>query len=351
MVNYLALALQTRCVAVNGLSIGDARLAIDGGVTRIVNQIEAARALLGPRLRLVVLPEYALTGFPMGEGIAEWRAKAAIALDGPEVARLMDCAIGAGIHLAVNAYEAESIFPGLYFQCCFVIAPSGTIVLRYRRLISMFAPSPIDVLDRYRDHYGDELFPIAETEIGVLAAIASEEILYPEIARIVAMRGAEVLLHSSGEMASPLPTPKAICRRARAVENLAFVVSANAASLESGNIAEATTDGGSEIVDYRGQILARAGQGETIVAHAEIDLAPLRRARTTVGMGAMLARVPAGAAADAYARLDTHPINGLLDQRGEVVVPDRAYFQQRQQNVIAQLQAAHRLIPTPGVGE
>ena len=36
------------------------------------------------------------------------------------------------------------------------------------------------------------MFPVAKTAIGNLAAIASEKILYPEVARCLAMRGAEI---------------------------------------------------------------------------------------------------------------------------------------------------------------
>ena len=46
-----------------------------------------------------------------------------------------------------------------------------------------------------------------ETEIGRIAAIASEEILYPEIARALALRGAEVFIHSSSEAARPSALP------------------------------------------------------------------------------------------------------------------------------------------------
>src|SRR2546430_2207941 len=81
---------------------------------------------------------------------------------------------------------------------------AATLVLRYRRLLSMFAPSPWDVWDAFLDRYGiDAVFPVATTEIGRLAAIASEEILYPEIARAHAVKGAEILLHSTSEAGSP----------------------------------------------------------------------------------------------------------------------------------------------------
>ena len=126
------------------------------------------------------------------------------------------------------------------------LATEIVCVLRYRRLLSMFAPSPHDVWDRYLDHYGLEgVFPVADTEIGRLAAIASEEILYPEIARALAFRGAEVFVHSSSEIGSPLGTAKDVAKRARAWENMAYVVSANTAGasapVELGQITLATT--------------------------------------------------------------------------------------------------------------
>ena len=91
-----------------------------------------------------------------------------------------------------NAYERDTHFPGLYFQTSFLVSADGAVVLRYRRLISLFGPSPYDVYDRYVEIYGaDSLFPVADTAIGRVAAVASEEILYPEIARAMALRGAE----------------------------------------------------------------------------------------------------------------------------------------------------------------
>ena len=42
------------------------------------------RQFSGIDVKLVVLPEYFLTGFPMGESIPVWRDKAALAIDGPE---------------------------------------------------------------------------------------------------------------------------------------------------------------------------------------------------------------------------------------------------------------------------
>lgn len=336
--NYYALALQTPCDAVNADNDREsARARMAAAIDRIGREIAASKAFIGPDVRLVVLPEYALTGFPMGEDSDTWRHKAALDPDGPEYERLAAIAGKLDVFLAVNAYETDEKFPDLYFQASVILSPAGETVLRYRRLISMFAPSPYDVLDPYLEHYGeDALFPVADTEIGKLSAIASEEILYPEIARAHALRGAEVFVHSSSEVSSAIDTPKNIAKQARAIENLAYVVSANSGGLTGTAIPSASVDSHSKIVDPKGHILAEAGPGPSMVANAEIDLDSVRRMRRRVAMGNLLARQPMELYAQAYSAADIHPSRTLQDG-GEIRKPDRNFYRQRQADVIRKL--------------
>ena len=335
---YRALALQIRTVAINGMPREDARASIAAAIDRIGQQIMAAVAWYGSDTRLVVLPEYALTGFPMSESIAGWAELAGIDPDGPEFEALGAIAQRLGIYLAGNGYERDPAFPGLYFQACWIIAPSGQVVLRYHRLHSMYSPSPYDVWDRYLDRYGtDGVLPVVRTDIGALGAVASEEILYPELCRALALRGAEVLVQPTSEASSPLLTPKAIARRARAFENSVFVVAANSGGITGIPIGQDSTNGGSEIVDYTGRVLAKAGPGESIVACAEIDLGGLRRNRAHPGMTNLLSRTKAALWAEEYARYDIER-PGELEQAG--ITADRAFFARRQREAIERLRKA-----------
>lgn len=333
---YIALALQTACFAVNDAATPSlARERMMASIARIRAQVLASKRFAGQDVRLVVLPEYFLTGFPMGETAGVWAEKAALEIGGPEYQALGETARAADIFLAGNAYEQDPNFPGLYFQASFLIEPAGNVVLRYRRLVSLFAPSPYDVYDRYVGIYGkDALFPVVDTEIGRVAAIASEEILYPEIARAHALRGAEVFIHSSSEVSSPLATPKNIAKQARAIENLAYVVSANSASIEGIAIPASSTASGSKVIDFRGLVLAEAGYGESMVAYAEIDVAALRRYRRRPGMPNMLSRQPTALWAEAYGDVPVQPRNSLLDDSGAVLTPDPAWYATRQRRVI-----------------
>lgn len=326
---YAALALQVATHCVNACPDRDAaRRRMLDSVERLHRAVAGSKGFIrqynGVDVKLVVLPEYVLTGFPMGESVPEWREKAALALDGPEYRGLGAIARELDLYLAGNAYEVDPHFPELYFQCCFIIAPSGEVVLRYRRLVSLSAPTPYDVWDRYLEVHGlEKVFPVVDTPLGRLAAIASEEIQYPEIARCHAMRGAEVFVHPTSEVGSPLLTTKEIARRARAAENLAYVISANSARLEDIAIPANSSTGMSKIIDYKGDVLAEAAAGgESMVATATIDIGALRAARRKTGLTNMLVRQPFQAYAASYARTVFHPANQLLDN-GKVRVPEK----------------------------
>lgn len=336
---YRALALQTTCHAVNGCaSAGEARERIAANIARVGRQIRASKAFIGHDLKLVVLPEYFATSYPLGDTIPGWAGKGSFDMDGAEYEQLGRIAQDNGVYLVSNAYERDPHFPGLYFQSQVVLDDTGNQILRYRRLISLYAPSPHDVWDKYLDIYGlDGVFPVARTPLGNLACIASEEILYPEIARAHGLRGAEVLLHCTSEVGSPDLTPKDIAKRARAIENIAYVVSANTAGIAGVDMPLGSADGMSKIVDDQGRVLASAGTGESMAASAELDITGLRRRRQRPGMGNFLSRLPNAAVAAGVAPAALAP-NQLLD--GESVrIPERAGFAARQQASIAALKS------------
>ncbi|MBO3461714.1 nitrilase [Aetokthonos hydrillicola Thurmond2011] len=333
--SYRALALQVTCHAVNrATDRQEAHSWMQNSINRLAQQIAASVAFIGFDCRLIVLPEYFLTGFPMGESLAVWAEKACLEMAGAEYDAIGKIAQKHGIFIAGNAYELDPNFPGLYFQTCFVIDPSGSVVLRYRRLNSMFAPTPHDVWDKYLDCYGlDGVFPVAKTAIGNLAAIASEEILYPEVTRCLAMRGAEIFLHSTSEVYGFSCSPKEAAKISRAVENLAYVISANSAGIANSPIPEASVDGGSKIIDYQGTILAQTATGESMAAFAEIDLAALRRYRRRPGLNNLLSRQRFEIYAESYRQSNFYPVNTMLDKQ-EV---ERKHFLQTQQETIERL--------------
>lgn len=86
---YVALALQVDCDGVHpDRDRQSAARRMANSIARIEQAIAGAKRWIGADLKLVVLPEYILSGPPWGESIPEWAAKGAIAPDGPEYAGL-----------------------------------------------------------------------------------------------------------------------------------------------------------------------------------------------------------------------------------------------------------------------
>ncbi len=330
---YRALALQTRCDAINSISdVAACRAQMMATIKRIDRQIAASKAFAGDDLKLVVLPEYFLTSFPIGPDLPTWSARACLQPDGAEYLALAEVAKKNGVYLSGNAYEIDPKFSDLSFQVSFIINDEGKLILRYRRLISMYTATPHDVWDKFVATYGAEAaFPVVDTPLGRLACIASEEILFPEVARSLALRGAEVFLHSSSETGSPQATKKGIAKRARALENLAYVVSANSAGIAGIDIPMSSTDGGSTVIDYEGRILAEAGYGESMVALTEIDPARIRHARNRIGMDNYLARLRLEPFTSTY-QMSVYPPNVLANDK-----PSRAGFRAAIERGIASL--------------
>ncbi len=340
--NYAAVAMQLAARSIEKTpDKAAARAQMLAMIGEVETKIRSATIFIqqygGSPVKLVVLPEYLLTSYPGRISIPDFADKAALEADGPEYEALGAMAQRLKMFVAGNAYEVDSNFPGLYFQASFVIAPSGDVVLRYRRLNSMFAPTPHDVWTKYLDIYGlDGVFPVAKTEIGNLSAIASEEILYPEIARAHALRGAEVFVHSSSEIGSPLDTPKDIGKRARAQENMAYVVSANTAGIENTTLPLASADGNSMIVDYKGRVMAESNSGETFTAFADIDIGALRAARRKPAMTNFLARQRLDLFAATYSDLSVQKADGLIENN-DIISPNRDYFLRTQEETIERM--------------
>lgn len=277
--------------------------------------------------RLVLFPEFNLQGFPVTESAAQWIEKACLRIPGsPEVERLQKLAQQFKVYLGANAYEAPDEWPGMYFNCSFLIDPSGEIVLKYRRVSTEQGFSPHDILERYLDRHGIEgLWPVARLPIGNVSMLPCGEILWPETARCLALRGAEVLLHPTSDHGRTEFMAWESAKRTRAAENMAYLISANCGGIAGGPPSGQNT-GHSKIFDFQGRVLADTkSAGESTRAHAVIDVEMLRRARTTPGgmFGVnRLARLRIEAYAPVYAAAAFYPpnlwANGPMKSKGEI---------------------------------
>jgi predicted amidohydrolase len=220
------------------------------------------RAAAADGAELIALPEkWNLLG--AGEALRAGAEE----LDGPTITAARSWARELGVQLVAGSISERAPDRDKLANTSVLIGPGGEIEAVYRK-IHMFDVDVGGVAYRESEHEapGDEIVVADAGGVEVGMSICYD-LRFPELYRILAVRGARVIVVPS---AFTLHTGKdhwAVLLRARAIENSAFVVAPN-------QVGEAPPHyhsyGRSAIVDPWGVPLATAPDGETFVA-AELD--------------------------------------------------------------------------------
>jgi predicted amidohydrolase len=247
--------------------------------------LDRARQLVGRAAakgaRLVLLPEnFAFFGDEEGKrAIAETIAIAPSASDGPIVAALRDAAREHSVWLVAGGMPEASADPLRPFNTCAVLAPSGELVARYRK-IHLFDVELGDGAS-YRESAatsrgGEPTVVAIPTESASLRVGLSVcyDLRFPELYRRLVDLEAELMVVPA---AFTLATGKdhwQVLLRARAIESQAFVL----AAAQCGKHGSRLTFGKSCLVDPWGEIIAQASEGEGVVV-GDVDIDHLARVR------------------------------------------------------------------------
>ena len=199
-------------------------------------------------------------------------------LDGPAITAARAWASELGIHLLAGSITARVPGEDKPANTSVLIGPAGEIEATYRK-IHMFDVDVGGVAYRESEHEqpGDEIV-VAQADEVPLGMTVCYDLRFPELYRILAVRGARVLVVPS---AFTLHTGKdhwEVLLRARAIENSAFVVAPNQVGKAPPHY---HSYGRSMIVDPWGIALAMAPDGEGFVA-AELDFALQDRVRESL---------------------------------------------------------------------
>jgi predicted amidohydrolase len=221
------------------------------------------RAATRDGARLVVLPE---KWSVLGSGRA--LRDGAEPLDGPAVAWARGVAAELGIDLVAGSVAERVSGDDKLRNTCVHVDPSGEVRAIYRK-IHLFDVEVDGTTYRESEHEepGDEpvLTEAGGVEVGLTVCY---DLRFPELFRILAVRGARILTVPSAFTLATTRDHWEPLVRARAIENQAFVVAAN----QIGEHAPGLRSGGrSMIVDPWGVVLAVAPDRETHVV-ADLDL-------------------------------------------------------------------------------
>jgi len=223
---------------------------------------------------LAVLPE---TFAFMGRQ-AEFR-RYAEPLDGPLVSRLRGIARRTGMVIVAGTVFEEAgkgaggrvdgLADGRVYNTCPVIAADGTLLAAYRKvhLYDNDVTGGPPARESAAFIPGDELV-VARTDLGSLGLAICYDLRFCELTRRLAVDGAQVIALPAAFTFYNGRDHWETLLRARAIENLVYIVAADQAGRPPESYA---CNGRSMIVDPWGIVLATAHDGED-VACAEIDL-------------------------------------------------------------------------------
>ncbi len=208
---------------------------------------------------LVVLPELFSTGYLVKERDVELAEK----IPGATTRELERLAKDRHIHIATTILEHGEA-RGVVYDTAVFISPAG-LEGTYRKIFLWDA-------ERVRFKRGSS-FPVLESGLGTVGLQICYEIGFPEGARILTLKGADLLLYPAA-FGLPRLYVWDVATRSRALENGVFLVAAGRSGKEDG----VEFAGHSRIVSPRGEVLAEAGQpNEVVVAPVDLSLVPRQR--------------------------------------------------------------------------
>ncbi|WP_406831983.1 carbon-nitrogen hydrolase family protein [Pedococcus sp. KACC 23699] len=208
---------------------------------------------------LVVLPETATTGFTPDCSTEElWDLVSEI--PGPVTEPVQQVARDLGVHVCLGTYE-RGPERGTIYNASVLIDPSGDVVGVYRKT----HPFCTEHVDGGGWVTPGDTVTVVDTPLGKIGMIVCFDGDYPELSRIQAVQGAEVILRPSALLRSA--DIWELTSRARAYDNHVFVVGANATGVDAAGV---LYFGNSHIVTPVGHIVAKAASHEGWVS-ARLD--------------------------------------------------------------------------------
>jgi predicted amidohydrolase len=205
----------------------------------------------------VVLPELFNTGY-LFRNMDEIKELAESAVSGYTVGEMKKIAKKQNLNLVFGIAEAKS---RKYYNSGVFISAKGKVEV-YQK---------VHLFDREKLFFqpGQNTFKTYAIEGGKVGMMVCFDWIYPEVTRILALQGAQVICHPSNLV---LPW----CQEAmktRSIENRVFTVTANRIGTEKRGSISVTFTGKSQIVSPTGEVLASAGERSESLKVAEIDIA------------------------------------------------------------------------------
>ena len=233
---------------------------VSHNLDRVVETLDPADA------DLIVLPELCASGYQF-QSQEEVITLSESVPDGPTTKRLIDLAKRRRMVIVAGLPERTGT---ACYNSAVVVGPSGFIGC-YRKTHLFFE----ETLFFTPGDTGFQVWDIGSAKIGVMICF---DWYYPEAARTLALKGAEIICHPSNLILPDCPASMPV----RCLENRVFAITCNRTGSEArGGKDQLTFIGNSEVVTPKGAILQRALRDKEELSIVEIDPADARNKALT----------------------------------------------------------------------
>jgi predicted amidohydrolase len=218
---------------------------------------------------LIIFPELALTGYVCRDLVYELAEPVP---NGPSIRQIAKTAKRQNVHVIFGMIESSAKAEAVIHNTAVLVGPKGFIG-KYQK---MHLPTH-SVFEEKRYFRPGYQTPVFETDTGKIGLIICYDIFFPEITRVMRLKGAQLITCIS---ASPSIRRGffEVLTAARAMENTVFVTYTNLVGIEDG----LQFWGGSRVIAPNGNIIAQAKYDEEDVITAKINYSDMKKVEAFV---------------------------------------------------------------------
>lgn len=216
---------------------------------------------------LLIFPELHLTGYTMRDEVSHL----AESIPGPSTRRVESLAREHGVHIIFGMPE-ESDVKGVIHNTAVFVGPKG-VLGRYRKI---HLPTH-SVFEERRYYRPGQEAAVFKTDIGTIALNICYDLYFPELTRLQALQGAQLVVCISASPGLRRRFFEGFCL-SRAMENAVYLAYVNRVGIEEG----LQFWGGSRVIAPNGSVLAQCKYDVEEFQICKVDLDEVSRARSFI---------------------------------------------------------------------
>jgi N-carbamoylputrescine amidase len=256
----------------------------------LANAIDLVRESAGRGAKIVQIQELFETPYFCADQKEELFSLAHPVEDHPILERMSNLAAELEVVLPVSFFERAN---GAYFNALAIIDADGSHLGTYRK---SHIPDGPGYQEKYYFNPGNTGFLAWKTRYATIGVAICWDQWFPEAARTMCLKGAEVLLYPTaignelhgktedlGASGDSMRSWQRVMQ-GHAAANVVAVVASNRIGTETSDSGRLTFYGSSFIADQRGELIAEASRDQSEVVTATVDLDRMRANRASWGL-------------------------------------------------------------------